>query len=67
MMTSALNVPLSEETLKELRRLAGAQRTTPEELVRSCVEEWLRRDGGDFIAAAEYVLQKNAELYRRLS
>lgn len=64
---STLTVPLSDENLRQLRQLAAETKSTPEELIRACVEEWLKRSKPDFVAAARYVLRKNAELYRRLA
>ncbi len=39
----------------------------PEELVRVSIEELLARPDEEFRKALEYVLNKNAELYRRLA
>ncbi len=64
---STLTVPLSDENLRQLQQLATEAKSTPEELIRACVEEWLKRSKPDFAAAANYVLRKNAELYRRLA
>jgi antitoxin FitA len=64
---STLTVPLSDENLRQLQQLATEAKSTPEELIRACVEEWLKRSNPDFIAAASYVLRKNVELYRRLA
>ncbi len=52
------------ERLKALAQQAGV---SPEELARASLEEWLARPREDFQQAAEYVLRKNAELYRRLA
>jgi antitoxin FitA len=62
-----MNITLSDDSARLLRQRASEADMTPEELVRATVEEWLRRSKDDFAAAAEYVLKKNAELYRRLS
>ena len=40
---------------------------TPEELVRISIEEMLTRPEEEFQRALEHVLNKNAELYRRLA
>jgi hypothetical protein len=65
-MTSIL-IPLSEEHLEQLRELARRVNVTPEELARAGLEDWLRRPREDFLQAARHVLEKNAELYRRLA
>jgi hypothetical protein len=62
-----ITIPLSEERLLKLKELAKEANIAPEELVRASVEEWLSRPKEDFARAANYVLQKNVELYRRLA
>jgi antitoxin FitA len=64
---TAITVPLSEERLEQLRQLAQRAGVSPEELARAGLEDWLRQPREDFAQAARYVLQKNAELYRRLA
>jgi predicted transcriptional regulator len=64
---TAITIPLPEAQLQRLQELAREANLTPEELVRAALEEWLRQPKEDFIRAANYVLQKNAELYRRLA
>jgi predicted transcriptional regulator len=53
-----------EEKLAEVARRLNVQ---PEELVTAAVEDFLARAEADFQAAANRVLEKNQELYRRLS
>ncbi len=64
---TAVTIPLSEASMQKLQQVAKAAQSTPEDLVKACVEEWLKRAAPDFAAAAEYVLHKNTELYRRLA
>ncbi len=64
---TVLSIPLPEDRLAKLRELARAAGLSPEELVRARLEEWLSEPGDDFARAARYVLEKNAELYRRLA
>jgi antitoxin FitA len=63
---SSITVPLSDEALARLQETAGQLGVSPEELVRVSIEELLGRPDEAFERAAEYVLNKNAELYRRL-
>lgn len=63
---TAITVQLSEEQLEKLKAKAREVGVAPEEFVRTSLEEWLNRPDRDFAEAACYVLQKNAELYRRL-
>jgi antitoxin FitA len=62
-----ITIALSEERLRRLKELAEEAQVAPEEFVRASVEEWLRRPKEDFARAADYVLRKHAELYRRLA
>jgi hypothetical protein len=64
---TTITIPLSEERFLNLQELAKEAKVPPEELVRASIEEWLSRPKDDFIRAADYVLRKNAELYRQLA
>jgi len=64
---TAITVPLSDERLEQLREIARRVGVAPEELARAGLEDWLRQPHEDFVQGARYVLQKNAELYRRLA
>jgi antitoxin FitA len=64
---TTITIPLTEERLKQLRELARRANVSPEELARAALEEWLGQPSEDFAQAARHVLQKNAELYRRLA
>lgn len=60
-------IVLPEEQAGKLQELAQEAGISPEELLRASVREWLAHPKQDFAEAAAYVLQKNAELYRRLA
>jgi hypothetical protein len=62
-----ISIPLSEERLAQLRLWAEQAGLAPEEFLRRRVEQLLDQPDGQFRQAASYVLQKNAELYRRLA
>jgi antitoxin FitA len=64
---STITVALPEERLVELHEKARQLGVVPEELVRVSIEELLTRPEAEFEQAANYVLKKNAELYRRLA
>jgi hypothetical protein len=64
---TTITIPIPEERLRQLRELAQHAGVPPEELARAGLEDWLRQPREDFAAAVRYVLQKNAELYRRLA
>lgn len=60
-------IALSDEKARRLEELAREAGVAPEELLRASVEDWLAEPREDFARAASYVLQKNKELYRRLT
>jgi len=62
-----ITIPLSDERLVQLRTWAEQAGLAPEEYLRWRVEQLLARPDEQFRQAAAYVLQKNAELYRRLA
>ncbi|MFN8497295.1 MAG: DNA-binding protein [Anaerolineae bacterium] len=64
---STVTITLSDEQLSRLRERAVELKTTPEELARAGVEDLLTRPDEDFDRVVAYVLNKNAELYRRLA
>ena len=64
---ATITISVSEEELARLRSLAERSGLTPEEFVRTRVGRILDDPDEAFARAADYVLRKNAELYRRLS
>lgn len=62
-----LSIDLSPAQAERLRLEAGRLGLTPEELARAAIADLLASPGADFQAAAERVLRKNEELYRRLA
>jgi antitoxin FitA len=64
---TTITIPLSEERAAQLRIWAEQAGLPPEEFLRRCVEQLLDRPDEEFRHAADYILQKNAELYRRLA
>jgi hypothetical protein len=64
---STLVISLPEDRLRKLEDLARRYGIEPEELVRASIEELIARPEEDFRRALDFVLNKNAELYRRLA
>jgi hypothetical protein len=64
---TTITIPLSDDRLAQLRAWAEQAGLSPEEFLRRRVEQLLARPDDQFRAAAAYVLEKNAELYRRLA
>lgn len=62
-----IEIELSDEQASQLSALAQRLGIEPSELVRTTCLELLARPGDDAIRAAERVLEKNRELYRRLA
>jgi len=64
---TTFQLELTEDEVQQLERRAQQSGLTPEELLRKSVTAWLDQPAEDFTEAADYVLRKNAELYRRLA
>ena len=63
---TTITITLPDERVLTLKERATRLGITPEELVRVSIEELLARPADDFQRAVDYVLKKNADLYRRL-
>jgi len=64
---STLTITLSDDRLAKLLEIANRFNIKPEDLARFSIEELLTRPDESFQKAADYILHKNAELYRRLA
>jgi hypothetical protein len=64
---STLTITLSDDRFAKLREIADRFNIRAEDLARVSIEELLTRPEESFQQAADYILNKNAELYRRLS
>jgi hypothetical protein len=64
---SNITIELPDERMRQLQKLAQEANVSPEDLLRSRVEEWLATPSPEFLRVANYVLKKNEELYRRLA
>ena len=62
-----LSIDLSPAQIERLRLEAERLGLAPEDLARAAIADLLATLGEDFKAAAERVLKKNEELYRRLA
>ena len=63
----SLSFDLGEEQSRRLQERARQLGVDPRELARAAVNDLLTRPPDDFERAAGFVLEKNRELYRRLS
>ncbi|MDJ0718052.1 MAG: ribbon-helix-helix protein, CopG family [Prochloraceae cyanobacterium] len=64
---SQLTIKLSEEKVKKIQEIAQNLGLSTEELLEVKINDWLTETQPDFSQAANYVLEKNSELYKRLS
>jgi hypothetical protein len=64
---TTIAIPLSDERTAQLRQWAAQAGLPPEEFLRRRVEQLLDRPDERFRQASAYVLEKHAELYRRLA
>ena len=64
---TTITIALPDDRLARLKEVANRIGVAPEELVRVSIDELLARPDEAFQKASEYVLRKNADLYRRLA
>jgi predicted transcriptional regulator len=64
---ASITIDLSDSQYQKLERLATAHGIATDVLLKASLEDWLSLQQDDFDNAADYVLAKNAELYRRLA
>jgi len=62
-----ITISIPDDRMQKLREKASRFQVAPEDLVRASLEDLLALPEEDFRQALEYVLSKNAELYRRLA
>jgi hypothetical protein len=63
---TTITITLPDERVSTLKERANRLGVTPEELVQVSIGELLARPADDFQRAVDYVLKKNADLYKRL-
>ncbi len=66
-LMTTVSIPLPDDHVSELRLRADQAGIPLEEYLARCVGELLDRSADEFRQAAGRVLEKNAELYRRLA
>lgn len=65
-MTS-ITIALPDDRMEQLQELAKQLKVSPEKLVLLSIDELLSKPKSEFQQAADFVLDKNDELYRRLA
>lgn len=63
----SVTIELNDEQSKQLEQRASELGVDVRDLARAAVNDLLSRPADDFERAAKYVLEKNRELYKRLS
>lgn len=63
----ALTISLSGEAMRQLENLSKREGLTVEQMVRLGINDFIGQPDAPFRAAARRVMEKNAELYHRLS
>ena len=63
---STITITLPDDHLAKLREIATRFNVKPEDLARVSIEELITRPEESFQYVADYILNKNADLYRRL-
>lgn len=66
-MITTLTIPISEDRLQKLKAVATRHKMAPEELIQISIDELINHPEEAVVDAMDYVLTKNAELYRRLA
>ena len=62
-----LNLELDEQQARRLQEVASRLNVSVSDLARAAIHELLAKPDNDFEYAAERVLKKNIELYKRLA
>jgi antitoxin FitA len=64
---ATFTISLSDEEMRRLEALGKREDLTVEQMVRVGINDLINQPDAVFRAAARRVIEKNAELYRRLS
>lgn len=64
---SRITLDISDDWISEINRKADRLGISKEELIQFTIGDIIGRPDEDFERAAKYVIDKNAELYKRLS
>jgi antitoxin FitA len=64
---ASITIDIPDSNLQKLQDLADAHGISSELLLCASIDNWLNLPQSEFVDATKYVLNKNAELYRRLA
>ena len=62
-----ITLQLDDEQSRRLLEISRELNVDPSELAKAAINDLVSRPSDDFDCAAQHVLEKNRELYRRLS
>ena len=65
--TMTLNLELDEQQTRRLQEVASRLNVSVSDLAKAAINDLLARPDSDFKRAADRVLKKNTELYKRLA
>ena len=65
--TMSISLDLSDDQARRLEERARELGVDPAELAKAVINDFISRPADDFERAAKLVIEKNHELYRRLS
>jgi predicted transcriptional regulator len=63
----SISLQLDDEQSRRLIEIAQALHVEPAELAKAAINDLTSRSAPDFEKASKHILEKNQELYRRLS
>ena len=64
---TTITITLPDDRLQKLKELSSFFRISTEDLIRVSIEDLITRPDEEFERIVEYVIEKNAELYKRLA
>jgi antitoxin FitA len=64
---ASITIEIQDSQLQKLQDLANLHGVSPEVLLSAGLKDWLSQQQSELTNAADYVLEKNTELYRRLA
>jgi antitoxin FitA len=64
---TSITLDLSDTQFQKLQDLAAVHGIDLDVLLKASLDEWLNSQKTEFVDAANYVLEKNGELYQRLA
>jgi antitoxin FitA len=67
LLVASITINISDQEFEKMQQLAQELGISLEGFLRIRINEWLNHPQADFTSAASYVLQKNADLYKRLA